>query len=150
MRHWLHTAVVAALVWCAQPVIAMSDTALDWVDLPDPSVQVFEDPYRDLSPEQFDDVLFVVRLRGRLHQDIGNAAERQTWQALLIETEDALAADGIDIDWLLDQREVVTERRKKAATAGNPQLDGQNGHTGRFRHSRPERSGRPTRGLSGA
>ena len=125
MRHWFFFAVVAAMSWCAQSAVAMSGTALDWADLPDPSVQEFEDPYRDLSPEQFDDVLFVVRLRGRLQQDKGSAEERQNWQELLTETEDALLAGGVDVDWLLDQREVVTERRRKAGTAGNPQFDGQ-------------------------
>ncbi len=98
--------------------------SVDWTDLPDPTVQVFEDPYRDLSPEQFDDVLYTVRLRGRLQQDSGSPEERQKWQELLNETEDALAAEGIDIDWLLDQRQVVMERREKAGTAGNPLFDG--------------------------
>ncbi|WP_420585036.1 DUF3299 domain-containing protein [Ruegeria sp.] len=125
MRHWFRFVLLAGLVYCAQPAIATSGTALDWADLPDPAVQVFEDPYRDLSPEQFDDVLFVVRLRGRLQQDIGSEEERQRWRELLTETEDALASGGVDIDWLLDQREVVIERRRKAGTNGNPQFDGQ-------------------------
>lgn len=125
MRHCFRSLVFAGLVWCAHPVMATPGTALDWSDLPDPSAQVFEDPYRELSAEQFDDVLYVVRLRGRLQHDSGSEEERQKWQELLSETEDALAADGIDVDWLLDQREVVTERRRKAGTNGNPQFDGQ-------------------------
>ncbi len=107
------------------PGIAKSGVALDWADLPDPSAQVFEDPYRDLTAEQLDDVLFVVRMRGRLQQEAGSTEERQKWQDLLGETEGALAADGIDIDWLLDQREIVTQRRKNAATLGNVQFDDQ-------------------------
>lgn len=125
MRTMYGIVAVIALALAGPSVDAAPGMAVDWSDLPDPSVQVFEDPYRDLSPEQFDDVLFVVRLRGRLQQDGGSAEERQKWQELLTETEDALAAGGIDIDWLLDQRQVVTERRKKAGTAGNPQFDGQ-------------------------
>ncbi|NOD89419.1 MULTISPECIES: DUF3299 domain-containing protein [unclassified Ruegeria] len=125
MRNWLRSIIVAGLVWCAPPALAANGVAVDWADLPDPSAQVFEDPYRDLSPEQFDDVLFVVRLRGRMEQGNGSEEERQKWQELLAETEDALAAEDIDIDWLLDQREVVTERRRKAATDGNPQHNGQ-------------------------
>ncbi len=125
MRHCFRSVVFAGLVWCAHPVIATPGTALDWSDLPDPSAQVFEDPYRELSAEQFDDVLYVVRLRGRLQRESGSDEERQKWQELLTETEDALVADGIDVDWLLDQREVVTERRRKAGTNGNPQFDGQ-------------------------
>ncbi|WP_170784733.1 DUF3299 domain-containing protein [Ruegeria lacuscaerulensis] len=125
MHHVFRTVVLAGLVWCGQSAMATPDTALDWADLPDPSSQIFEDPYRDLSPEQFDDVLYVVRLRGRLQQNDGSEDERQKWQMLLTETEDALASDGIDVDWLLDQREVVTERRRKAGTNGNPEFDGQ-------------------------
>ncbi len=125
MHHWFRSLVFAGLVWCGHPVMATPGTALDWSDLPDPSAQVFEDPYRELSAKQFDDVLYVVRLRGRLRQDSGSEEERQKWQELLTETEDALAADGIDVDWLLDQREVVTERRRKAGTNGNLQFDGQ-------------------------
>ncbi len=125
MHHWFRWVVCAGFFWCGHSALATPETALDWADLPDPSAQVFEDPYRELSPEQFDDVLYVVRLRGRLQQDGGSEEERQKWQVLLTETEDALAADGIDIDWLLDQREVVMERRRKAGTNGNPQFDGQ-------------------------
>lgn len=125
MRQWLQVLTIAILVLSGHTTKAMSGGSLDWAELPDPSSQVFEDPYRDLSPEQFDDVLFVVRLRGRLQQDAGSIEERQKWQELLTETEDALGADGIDVDWLLDQREVVTERRRKAGTSGNQQFDGQ-------------------------
>ncbi len=125
MRNWFCSAVFAGLVLCGNAAMAAPGAALDWSDLPDPSAQVFEDPYRDLSPEQLDDLLYVVRLRGRLQGDRGSEEERQKWQALLTDTEDALAVDGIDVDWLLDQREVVTERRRKAGTHGNPQFDGQ-------------------------
>ncbi|WP_282169706.1 DUF3299 domain-containing protein [Ruegeria atlantica] len=125
MHHWFRSVVFAGFVWLGQSANATPETALDWADLPDPSVQVFEDPYRDLSPEQFDDVLFVVRMRGRLQQDAGSAEERLKWQELLTETEDALAGVGVDVDWLLDQREIVKERRRKAGTNGNPSFDGQ-------------------------
>ncbi len=105
--------------------MSVSGTLLDWIDLPDPSVQDFEDPFRDLSPEQFDDVLFVVRLRGRSRQQAGTDEERQKWQELLSETEDALLAGGTNIDWLLNRRELVAERRRKAGVMGTPQFDGQ-------------------------
>ncbi len=122
---WFRSVLLAGLVCYGHSAMATPGAALDWADLPDPSVQVFEDPYRDLSPEQFDDVLFVVRMRGRLQQDTGSAEERLKWQELLTETEDALAGVGVDVDWLLDQRELVKERRRKAGTNGNPQFDGQ-------------------------
>ncbi len=125
MHQGFHYLIAAALVVCGQSALANAQEAVGWAELPDPAVQTFEDPYRDLSPEQFDDVLFVVRLRSRLQQEVGSDDERLKWQDLLTDTEAALATDGIDIDWLLDQREIVTERRKKAGTAGNPRYDGQ-------------------------
>lgn len=124
MKVWLKI-VSLALLGLTGPVFAAPGAALDWAALPDPSVQNFDDPFRALTPEQFDDLLFAVRLRSRLQQDVGSAEERQKWQTLLIETEDALAADQINIDWLLSQREDVSERRNKANTSGNPGLDGQ-------------------------
>ncbi|WP_282121071.1 DUF3299 domain-containing protein [Ruegeria atlantica] len=125
MRTLYGIATVVALALTSPTAIAAPGIALDWSDLPEPSVQVYEDPYRDLSPEQFDDVLFVVRMRSRLQQDVGTAVERHEWQKLLTETEDALVDSGVNVDWLLDQRQVVTERRKMAATAGNQKFDGQ-------------------------
>ncbi|WP_170605577.1 DUF3299 domain-containing protein [Ruegeria arenilitoris] len=118
-------AVVLTCFFCVGAgSVVCAGISVDWVDLPDPTVQIFEDPYRDLTPEQFDDVLLVVRLRGRLQQNAGSEEERLRWQELLTETEDVLADDGVNVDWLLSQREVVKERREKAATAGNPLYDG--------------------------
>ncbi len=125
MQFWFRFMTVMAFVMASHATSAAPGTAVDWSELPDPSAQVFEDPYRDLNPEQFDDVIYVVRTRAKLEQGSGTEAERQTWQEVLTETEEALAADGIDIDWLLSQRQVVTERRERAATAGNPHMDGQ-------------------------
>ncbi|WP_170410090.1 DUF3299 domain-containing protein [Ruegeria atlantica] len=125
MKTLYRIVMVVALALAGPAAMAAPGVVLDWSDLPDPSVQIFEDPYRDLKPEQFDDVLLVVRMRSRLQQDVGSAEERHKWQELLTETEDALGEDGIDIDWLLDQRQTVIDRRTTAATAGNPHIDGQ-------------------------
>ena len=124
MKMWIRMVAISMLT-ISGPTDAAPAAVVNWVDLPDASVQDYEDPYRDLSPEQFDDLLFAVRLRGRLQQDVGNPEERLKWQELLAETEDALLSDGVDVDWLLNQRQVVTQRRERAANMGNPTLDGQ-------------------------
>ena len=41
------------------------------------------------------------------------------------DAKELLAEDGIDADWLIEQRWVVAERREKAATTANQNLDGQ-------------------------
>jgi hypothetical protein len=125
MRDWVRSALSAALVWYGFAAMATPETVLDWAELPDPSAQIFEDPYRDLSLTQRDHMRDVVQLRIRLLQETASAEDRQIWQAHLATAEAALAAEGIDADWLLDQRENVTERRRQAGTYGNPQLDGQ-------------------------
>ncbi len=52
---------------------ALASQPVEWSDLPDPAAQDFEDPFRELSAEQFDDLRFALRLRGRLQQDVGSA-----------------------------------------------------------------------------
>ncbi|MEO1107090.1 MAG: DUF3299 domain-containing protein [Pseudomonadota bacterium] len=117
------TVIILALL--SVPVLAAPSRSVQWSDLPDPAAQVFEDPFRDLNDEQVDDLRFALRLRGRLQQDVGSAKERQKWQEMLVETEAALAADQIDIDWLMSQREAVIQRRETANTTGNPAIDDQ-------------------------
>ncbi len=143
MKALVHGLAIAILA-VGYAVTAKADD-LDWADLPDPTVQVFEDPFRELNAEQFDDLLFVVRLRSRLKQDVGTVEERRKWQDLLRTTEEALAADGISVDWLLDQRDAVSERRRKARSAGNPALDGETVSIAGFAIPAPaDTSGQPT------
>ncbi len=104
---------------------ALASQPVEWSDLPDPAAQDFEDPFRELSAEQFDDLRFALRLRGRLQQDVGSADEQHKWQELLSETEQVLAADQIDIDRLMSQRDAVIQRREMADTAGNPKVNDQ-------------------------
>ncbi len=142
MTLWLR--IVSVMLLASGTALATTPVPLDWSDLPDPAVQSFDDPFRDLSPEQFDDVLFVVRLRARLQKDAGSHEERRKWQDLLFETEDALAQDGIDVDWLLDQRQAVIDRRERAGQAGNPVHDGQVvSVTGYAIPAPPDADGRP-------
>ncbi|MES0862259.1 DUF3299 domain-containing protein [Ruegeria sp. SCPT10] len=117
------TVIILALP--GAPSLAAPVQPIEWSTLPNPAAQVFEDPFRDLNDEQADDIRFALRLRGRLQQDVGSAEERQKWQEMLDETEAALAADQIDIDWLMSQREAVIQRREIANTTGNPVIDDQ-------------------------
>jgi uncharacterized protein len=94
---------------------------VEWPDLIDQSTQVFDDPYRDMSSDQIRDLITVVRLRDVVQKNPSNANAHAQLEA----TETLLQQAGFDIDWLIDQRWVVAERRTQAALAGNPDIDGQ-------------------------
>jgi hypothetical protein len=59
-------AATAAFVIAAAPGIAGETTPIEWSQLADQSAQEFEDPYRDLAPEQMSDLMSLVRLREEL------------------------------------------------------------------------------------
>ncbi len=121
MRRLILTIAASAL---ASMAVASEPSRIEWPSLVDEAAQSYEDPYRDLSYDQLDDLRSVVRLRARLEG--GEVAEdtRPRLETRLAEAEAALEASGIDIAWLLDQRWVVAERRETAANAGNPEVDG--------------------------
>ena len=118
-------AVTAALVISAAPVIAEETTPVEWSQLPDETAQEYEDPYRNLAPQQMSDLMSLVRLREQLGVEGLTIDERGQLEARAAEFEAELAANGIDVEWLLLQRWVVADRRREAAVATNAALDGQ-------------------------
>lgn len=118
-------AAAAALAITAAPAIAGETTPTEWSQLPDPSAQEFEDPYRDLAPQQMSDVLSLVHLREELGTDTTSIEERKKLEARTARLEVGLRGAGIDVEWLLSQRWAVADRRRQAAVATNAALDGQ-------------------------
>jgi hypothetical protein len=125
MTHLALFAAAAALAIAAAPGIAGETTPIEWSQLPDESAQEFEDPYRDLAPEQMSNLMSLVRLREELATDTLTTEERGQLEAQAAKLETALQAGGIDVEWLLSQRWVVADRRRLAAVATNAALDGQ-------------------------
>lgn len=116
--------LLAALL-LAGPFAGPADASeVSWSDLPDSSAQTFEDPYRDLSRAQLDALLTVVRVRDQLDTPDLAGNQRAALQNSLTDAVGELEKAGIEPDWLISQRWVVAERRERAATAGNPDLDG--------------------------
>lgn len=101
-----------------------SDRPIAWTELPDPTTQVYEDPFLELSIDQLSDLATVVRLRERLGSDAVSDQARPRLEARLSETEATLTDEGVDIEDMLAQRELVIERRTEAALSPNPDLDG--------------------------
>lgn len=97
---------------------------LSWEALPDPAAQVFEDPYLDLGYHELKSLQEIALLTLELKKGTSSADERRDLQARLDTERAGLKAAGIDPEWLISQRWVIAERRERAATAGNPELDG--------------------------
>ena len=115
-----------ALVVCAPHAFAAPSDLLSWDALPDPAAQTYDDPFSELSPEQLRTLVSVVRLRERLAT--GRQAEREDLDA----AEKKLSELGVDADALISQRWAAAERRRKAASAGNPKLNGETVTIGGF------------------
>ena len=113
----------AVLALSAQAPAAAKD--LGWEDLIDVSAQNFEDPYLDLSYEQIDALRTIFLSRQSLASDALSAEDRGNVESKLSEAQTFLTDAGHDPDWLIAQRWTVAERRERAATAGNPAVDGQ-------------------------
>lgn len=96
----------------------------NWHDLIDKSAQNFEDPYIDLDDEQLGDLVIVARETARLEADGLSDQDRDASSAKIRDARGRLSTAGIDADWMISQRWVVAERREKAATAANPEIDG--------------------------
>ena len=96
---------------------------IDWSDLVDDTAQSFEDPYRDLGYEQLATLRKYAIAQERLASAAVTETERPELESRLAEAKASLEADRIDPDWLISQRWIVAERRKKAITAANPALD---------------------------
>ena len=107
-----------ALVFTYSPASAGEMQVLDWLQLIDQSVQDYDDPYRELAPEQLVSVVTVARLRERAETGESIDQERLSRETASLE------ADGIDVDALIAQRWTVAQRRERAATSGNRAVDG--------------------------
>lgn len=124
MKRFFAALTVGLLVACPFATHATQQSS-SWEDLVDAAAQVYEDPYRDLSYDQIDDVRTVLVERGRMENTVISEVERADAQNKLNSANARLSAAGLDADWLISQRWIVADRRERAATAGNPAIDGQ-------------------------
>ena len=83
-------------------------------------------------PQQMSDLMSLVRLREELGADTLTLDARRQLESRVAELEAELEATGIDVEWLLSQRWVVAERRRQAAIAANPTLEGQSAEIAGF------------------
>ena len=96
-----------------------------WEDLIDRSAQEYEDPYAALGTENIARLVKIAQLRSAIEGVAETDPRRAEAGAALEVLTGELAEQGLDADYLISQRWVVAERRAKAVTSGNAQLDGQ-------------------------
>lgn len=99
-------------VWASEPQV------VGWEDLL-PEKQSFADPFAELDYEQLGDLSRLYRIEV-VQADTADAAKKAEAVAL----RDKLEAQGLDPDWLFEQRKIVMQHRRKAATAANPDVLG--------------------------
>jgi hypothetical protein len=118
MRSIVLSACAIAYLLTSSPALTSDAPQLEWSRLVDQSVQNYDDPYRELAPEQLVSLVTVARLRDK-------AAKGEPFDEQQLSRETAsLVAARIDVDDLIAQRWIVAERRERAATAGNKDVDG--------------------------
>ncbi len=97
---------------------------IEWADLVDEAAQDYDDPFVELTGKQLSELRNLVRLRAQLEKGGATPEQLDQIQVDIEATEVNLAEEGIDADWLISQRWVVMERREKASTAANVDIDG--------------------------
>lgn len=110
-------ACVVACMICGVSALA-ERSSISWADLT-PPVSVIDDPFVELSNEQLDALRKILRFemsKGNSTGDItSEEADRLRGQ---------LSSEGLDVDWLFKQREIVMQARRAQATAVNPEIVG--------------------------
>jgi hypothetical protein len=89
-----------------------------WDDLHPSGDIAFDDPFARLSPDQLWDLRSIVRIHWLIanRKSEPNGVSAKEAQRLV----NRLADQGVDVEWLLSQREKVTEaRRQKLASVGS-------------------------------
>ena len=112
---------MAALIGWATAGSAIQVRELGWEDLL--GIFEFEDPFEQLTSEQIYDLGTYVRVVKLKEADPSSVT--QSMEAELDEAQERLAADGVDVDYLLSIAPEVKRQRLKRASAVVPELDGQ-------------------------
>lgn len=117
----LHILLASTAVICglAVPGFASEPQVIAWDDLA-PEPVSYDNPFSELSPEQLDGLKQLLRFQQANGDDRG-AISPQEASALRTKLE----ADGLDIEWLFEQRKIIMETRLKIATETNEELIGQ-------------------------
>ena len=119
---FLLSAVLSGWLHSATPAVAQTAKEIDWGDLIPQETVEFDDPFVDLPEAQLYELSMVARYRDlRQRGKLEPGGESAQTEAKLVAS---LESQGIDVDWLLAQRERVIEARTQQADTGSS-LSGQ-------------------------
>ncbi len=91
---------------------------LGWDTLAPPQA-VIEDPFAKLTRDQLDALRQILRFESSKNSPTPSMTSKNA-----SELRDRLAGEGLDVDWLFEQRESIIEKRRAQSTAVNPEIIG--------------------------
>lgn len=110
---------IALAVALASPLLAADPRNIGWEDLL-PEERPYHDPFAELEYKQINDLATLYRIETQ------NAdTTDKEWRAEAVEVRERLESQGLDPDWLFEQRVIVMNQRRLAASEPNPDLLGQ-------------------------
>jgi len=114
--------LLPGLLLTGSPASAGNSREIGWQDLIVQTSAEFDDPFAELSGEQLMSLARIARVRRRLDNGLIPADGPSSKDEKRSVAE--LSEQGIDVDWLLSQRERVTRERKKRAEQVDQELVG--------------------------
>ena len=113
---FLLSMILSGMLYLATPAVAQASREITWEDLIPQEQVEFDDPFADLTEDQLYELAMVARYRDlRQRGKLKPGGESAQSEAKFVVS---LEAQGIDIDWLLSQRERVAEARGQQADMG--------------------------------
>jgi nickel/cobalt exporter len=106
--------ILSHLLLAPAPALAQDVRPITWTDLQQQAPVEFDDPFAALSEEQLYELSQIARYR--LLRQQGKAASNAP-SATELRHLDSLQSQGIDVDWLLSQRERVKQARQQQMSA---------------------------------
>ncbi len=111
-------AALLAFILGTSPALA-EPAQIGW-DALAPAAETYENPFADLEPDQLEDLRAVLQARSA-----GATPARPEMQQEAEAATARLEAGGLDVDWLFAQRDLIMEKRERAATGIRPEIVGQ-------------------------
>lgn len=120
MKRFLVQLAAAFIVYgFALPGLASEPKVIGWNDLA-PEPVTYENPFEGLSPEQLTSLRKLLRYQQNENSD-GNGITPEEVVVLRAKLEE----DGLNIEWLFEQRKIIMETRQKLMTETNKDILGQ-------------------------